>query len=119
MRMLRNGFAARVISCFLLITFLQSAFWPNYSFALTSGQHQPEYTSFEDLGSTDMVNLLTGDFSTNFPILEVPGPEGNFSLPLSYHAGIGPEQEASWVGLGWNINAGSIARSINQYPDDA
>lgn len=66
-----------------------------------------------------MVNLLTGDFNFNLPILEVPGPEGNFAIPLSYHAGIGPEQEASWTGLGWNINAGAIARNINQFPDDA
>ncbi|HEY5750763.1 MAG TPA: hypothetical protein VIU12_32090 [Chryseolinea sp.] len=55
----------------------------------------------------------------NIPVVEVPGPEGSFNIPLSYHAGIGPEQEASWVGLGWNINVGSITRDINQYPDDA
>lgn len=66
-----------------------------------------------------MVNLLTGDFTFNLPILEVPGPEGSFSLPLSYHGGIGLDQEASWVGLGFTLNAGNISRSINQYPDDA
>ncbi len=45
--------------------------------------------------------------------------EGTFPVPLSYHAGIGVEQEASWVGLGWNINVGSITRNINGFPDDA
>lgn len=104
--------------CFLFL-FLQSLFTPYYALALTSGPHQPEYTSYEDAGSTDMVNLLTGDFNFNMPLIEVPGPEGSFSLPLSYHAGIGLEQEASWVGLGWNVNAGAIVRNVNQYPDDA
>jgi hypothetical protein len=66
-----------------------------------------------------MVNLVTGDFSFSLPILNVPGPDGGFSVPLTYNAGIGPEQEASWVGLGWTLNVGAITRNIIQYPDDA
>ncbi len=119
MKFLRNKFIHRSVSIFLLLVFVQPIASPYYSFGLTSGAHQPEFTSYEDAGATDMVNLLTGDFMFNMPIIEVPGPEGNFALPLSYHAGIGPEQEASWVGLGFNINAGAILRDINQYPDDA
>jgi hypothetical protein len=93
---------------------------PNIAYALTSGPHQPEYTSYESGSASDMVNLLTGNFSFSLPILSVPvGTEGSFTVPLSYHSGIGLEQEASWVGLGWNINVGSITRSINGFPDDA
>lgn len=103
---------------FLLIT-VESIVQPNISLALTTGPHQPEYTSYEQPGSTDMVNLLTGDFTFSLPILEVPGPEGNFPVPLTYNAGIGADQEASWVGLGWTLNTGAITREINQYPDDA
>ncbi|QKG55124.1 hypothetical protein [Hymenobacter sp. BRD67] len=55
----------------------------------------------------------------NLPVLQVPGPETTFSLPLTYRAGIGVEQEASWVGLGWSMNPGAIVRSVNGYPDDA
>ena len=82
------------------------------------GPYQPEHTSFESISTTDMVNLSTGDFTYNIPLIHVPGPEGGFSMPLSYHAGIKLNQEASWVGLGWNINPGAITRSISQYPDD-
>lgn len=66
-----------------------------------------------------MVNLMTGDFTYNIPLLEVPGPEGGFSLPLSYHAGIGTLQDPTWVGLGWSLNPGAIVRSVNGFPDDA
>lgn len=119
MKNLRKPTFRKVITAFFLINFLSSIFLPNYAFALTGGPHQIEYTSYEEPGATDMVNLLTGDFTYNLPILDIPGPEGSFSLPLSYHAGIGLEQEASWVGLGWTMNPGAIVRNINEFPDDA
>jgi hypothetical protein len=114
-----NSLLKRSAAIFLLLIFIQSSFLPNYAWALTTGPHQPEYISYEEPGATDMVNLSTGDFTFSLPVLEVPGPEGSFSLPLSYHAGIGLDQEASWVGLGWTMNAGAITRSINGLPDDA
>ncbi len=119
MKFIRKSFILRTVVTFFILNFLVSTFLPMYSFALTGGPHQVEYTSYEEPGATDMVNLLTGDFTYNLPIIEVPGPEGSFSLPLSYHAGIGTDQEASWVGLGWSMNAGAITRNINAYPDDA
>jgi len=119
MKVIRHSLFKKTGSVFLLLVFLQSIFLPTYSWALTTGPHQPEYISYEGSGSPDMVNLSTGDFTFSLPILEVPGPEGGFSLPLSYHAGIGLDQEASWVGLGWTLNPGGITRSINEYPDDA
>lgn len=119
MRWLRRKRYVRGIAVTLLILFVQSLFVPQYAYALTAGPHQPEYTSFTSPGSTDMVDLLTGDFSFSIPILEIPSPEGSFSLPLAYKAGIGLDQEASWVGLGWTLNAGAITRTINEFPDDA
>jgi hypothetical protein len=119
MRVLRKKFLVRTVSISFLIIFLQSVFLPNYSYALTNGPHMPEYTAYESPGASDMVNLATGDFSFSLPILEVPGPEGSFSLPLAYNAGIGLEQQASWVGLGWSMNPGAITRNIVGFPDDA
>jgi len=62
--------------------------------------------------------LVTGDMSYVLPLLNVPSPEGGYPLSLSYHSGIAMDQEASLVGLGWNLNPGSINRNINGYPDD-
>ncbi len=82
------------------------------------GPNAPEAASFEPVDATDMVNLLTGDFTYVLPLLNVPSPEGGYPLSLAYHAGIAMDQEASWVGLGWNLNPGAINRSVNGYPDD-
>ncbi len=82
------------------------------------GPAQPEAAQFEPVDATDLVNLATGDFVYNLPLLEVPGPEGNWPINMSYHAGVGPNTEATWVGLGWTLNPGSINRFISGYPDD-
>ena len=50
--------------------------------------------------------------------MEVPGPEGGYPLVLSYHSGVGPNQPATWVGLGWTLNPGAINRTVAGYPDD-
>ena len=117
--MFRRTRLIRYIAVFLLVNTFYFTFLPTISWALTTGPHQPEYTSYEEPGSTDMVNLLTGDFTYSLPLVEVPGPEGGFPVELSYHSGIGLEQEASWTGLGWNFNPGSITRNVTEYPDDA
>jgi len=91
---------------------------PTVVFALTSGPTTPEVSSFEPVDTTDMVDLATGDFNYNIPLLEVPGPEGGYPVTLSYHAGIMPSQEASWIGLGWNLNPGCINRTVNNFADD-
>jgi len=78
------------------------------------GPTQPEMSSFKSVNSKDMVNLFTGDFSYNIPLLDV----GGYPVNIYYNGEIGMEQEASWVGLGWNINPGSITRNVRGIPDD-
>ena len=114
----RNRRLVRGLACLLLLETLTTIAAPSVSLAMM-GPGQPEFTSYEASGSPDLVNLTTGDFTYNVPVLDVPGPERSFSLPLTYRAGIKLEQEASWVGLGWSLNAGAIARSLTGYPDDA
>src|SRR5215218_6285146 len=78
------------------------------------GPSQPEMSSFKPAGTNDMVNLFTGDFSYNIPLLDV----GGYPVNVFYNGGITMEQEASWVGLGWNINPGNINRNVRGVPDD-
>ncbi|MDQ2770308.1 MAG: hypothetical protein M3Y54_07395, partial [Bacteroidota bacterium] len=110
--------SVRFIALFFLADVLLGLAAPTVSYALTTGANQTEFTSYEPIGTTDMVNLSTGDFTYNVPLLDIPSPEGSFSLPLSYHSGVGLEDEASWVGLGWNVNPGAIARNKVSSADD-
>lgn len=96
------------------ILILAQTLSPSIALALTGGPSQPEMESFEPVGTTDMVDLFTGDFNYNIPLIDV----GGYPLNIAYHSGIGMDQEASWVGLGWNINVGSITRQMRGLPDD-
>ena len=97
---------------------LMSLAAPGVCLALTNGPAMPEYNDFEPVDATDMVNLTNGTFAYTIPLMTVPGPGLGFPLVLSYHSGITPKQEASWVGLGWNLQAGAITRQVNKVPDD-
>ncbi|HVM86893.1 MAG TPA: PA14 domain-containing protein [Puia sp.] len=78
------------------------------------GPSQPEMQQFQSVNSNNMVDLFSGDFSYNIPLMDV----GGYPVNLSYRSGISMDQEASWVGLGWNINPGTITRNMRGLPDD-
>ncbi|HSZ32201.1 MAG TPA: PA14 domain-containing protein, partial [Puia sp.] len=78
------------------------------------GPTQPEMQQFQSVNSNNMVDLFSGDFSYNIPLLDV----GGYPINISYRSGISMDQEASWVGLGWNVNPGSITRNLRGIPDD-
>ena len=78
------------------------------------GPDQPETQGFQSVNSNNMVDLFTGDFSYNIPLLDV----GGYPVNIFYSSGISMDQEASWVGLGWNINPGTISRNMRGVPDD-
>lgn len=118
MLLFRNKRVLKATATVLLVQIVVELLFPLRALALTSGPTTPEATSFEPVDTSEMVNLNTGDFVYNVPLLEVPGPEGGYPLSLSYHAGIQPEEEASWVGLGWTLNPGAITRNVNGYADD-
>ncbi len=103
----------RIIASFLLFNFL-TLFVPVQSKALSSGPAQPETQQFAPAGMDDMVDPFTGDFSYNIPLMDV----GGYPINLNYAAGITPDAEASWTGLGWNLNVGAITRSVRGLPDD-
>ena len=78
------------------------------------GPTQPEMQAFQSVNANNMVDLFSGDFSYNIPLMDV----GGYPVNLSYRSGISMDQEASWVGLGWNINPGAINRNMRGLPDD-
>jgi hypothetical protein len=117
---MKNTYSKKVkfIACFTAANMLWQIIFPTAAMALTSGPNQPELTSFEPVGTNQMVDLFSGDFTYNLPLLTVPGPNGGYPINLAYHAGVGMEEEASWVGLGWNINPGVINKQMRGIPDE-
>ncbi len=118
MKKIRTSFTYKVITVYLALNLifpiagLQTGIYQ--SFALTGGPSQPEFNSFTPIGTSDMVSLSSGDFNYNIPIMDV----GGYPLNLAYDSGVTMDQEASWVGLGWNLNVGQINRNVRGLPDD-
>ncbi|MGB0176198.1 MAG: hypothetical protein ACPF9D_03470, partial [Owenweeksia sp.] len=112
--MIRNKGLLKSTSLVFIGVFLFQIFFPTAALALTGGPSQPEVESFEPIGTNQMVDPFTGDFTYNIPLLDV----GGYPVNISYHSGITMDQEASWVGLGWNINPGVINRNLRGLPDD-
>ncbi len=109
----------RRVSLFLTLILLFETIFPTVSFALTSGPATPEFSSFEPVATTNMVNEFSGDFTYNIPVLNIPGADGGgYAMSLSYHSGESLESEASWVGYGWTLNPGAINRSKRGFADD-
>ena len=116
--MIKNRQTRKTIAIFFLLNFLSTIFPYNTLYANNNGPNTPEAAAFEPVDATDMVSLVTGNLSYVLPLLNIPSPEGGYPLALNYHSGIALDQEASWVGLGWNLNPGAINRGVNGYPDD-
>lgn len=111
MKLLRRHIRKNAV--LLLMVFLFQ-FVPQNLAALTGGPSQPEVESFQPIGVSDMVDLFSGDFQYNLPLMDVDG----YPLNLAYSGNVGPDAEASWVGLGWNLNTGAITRSMRGIPDE-
>ncbi len=66
------------------------------------------------------VSYYNGIPNINIPIATLEGRELSVPINLSYHAGgHRVNEEATWVGLGWNLSAGGqITRTVRGLPDD-
>lgn len=115
---LRQSRTLKGISMTLALSLLFEMIQPTVSMALTEGPSQPEVQSFEPIGTTQMVDLFTGDFNYNIPLFNLPGPNGGYPVNIAYHAGVSMDDEASWVGLGWNLNVGALVRNMRGLPDE-
>ncbi|UMY66244.1 MULTISPECIES: hypothetical protein [unclassified Flavobacterium] len=114
MDQIRKSRATKVIACYLVLMLVVETLAPTAAYALTEGPSQPEFNSFTPIGTSDMVNLSSGDLNYNIPIMDV----GGYPINLAYQSGVTMDQEASWVGLGWNLNIGQINREVRGLPDD-
>ncbi|MFP9118760.1 hypothetical protein ACLI08_13300 [Flavobacterium sp. RNTU_13] len=111
---IRKSKVTKVVSMYLAMMMLLEILAPMSAYALTGGPGQPEFNSFTPIGTSDMVDLSSGDFSYNIPIMDV----GGYPINLAYSSNVSMDQEASWVGLGWDLSIGQINRQVRGIPDD-
>ncbi len=65
------------------------------------------------------VNNFTGLPIINIPLYQIKSGSLSHNINLSYHpGGIKVAQEASWVGLGWALNAGGVITRVVRDRDD-
>lgn len=78
----------------------------------------PEAAAFTKYGEVP-VSLYTGTPNISVPIYTIQGREMALPITMTYDAsGIRVDQIATWVGLGWNLNAGgAVTRQVNGLPD--
>ena len=111
----------RTVAYILLLDMILTIVLPSVNSinALTSGPNMPEFSSFEPVATTNLVDPLSGGFTYNLPVIQIPGPDGGgYAMSLSYHSGTSPEEEASWVGHGWTLNPGAINKNVRGLPDE-
>ena len=113
-KQIRTSKFSKVVAAYLALMIFVEMTQPIMMYALTSGPTQPEFNSFTPIATSDMVSLTSGDFNYNIPIMDV----GGYPLNLSYSSNVTMDQEASWTGLGWNLNVGQIERQVRGLPDD-
>lgn len=79
-----------------------------------NGGGQTESSGFSLNSTDDLVDKFTGDFTYSIPLMDVEG----YPITISYSSNVGMHTEASWVGLGWNLNVGSVSREMRGLPDE-
>lgn len=85
----------------------------------TTDLHPVSPTAFQFLKYVELpVSEYTGIPSISIPFYEVQVDEVKIPLQLTYYSqGIRVSQEASWVGLSWDLQVGSIVQTINDRDD--
>jgi YD repeat-containing protein len=79
----------------------------------------PNVAEMEKFG-TYSVNMATGLPNISIPLYEVKSGSISVPITLNYNAGgFRMFEKASWVGLGWSLEAGgALSRSVQDKPDD-
>ncbi len=81
----------------------------------------PSTSEFTDYSNQEYVDLYTGMVNYTIPIYSIEQKDLKVPINLNYKSdGVLIEQDASWVGLGWNLSGVSyIKREVKGNPDEA
>ncbi|MGI4733613.1 MAG: RHS repeat domain-containing protein [Janthinobacterium lividum] len=107
-------------SSFLQLAIAQTAQGAAPAANITSVVHPAPNAASLGKFSDIPVSLYTGIPTVAVPLWQIKQGDISVDVSLSYHGGgIKVEDVASWVGMGWALNAGgAISRSARGLPDD-
>ena len=114
LKLYKYRFLFKLVASYIVLAHVTQLIFPAAAYALTSGPSQPEFSSFTPVGTSEMVDVSSGDFTYNIPLLDV----GGYPVNLSYQGGYGMDDEAGSTGLGWNLNIGQLNRQMRGLPDE-
>ncbi|HYG14779.1 MAG TPA: hypothetical protein VEC12_03430, partial [Bacteroidia bacterium] len=63
MKLITGKRTVKIIAAFLLHLMVWDVVFPTVAYGLTGGPSQPEVQSFEPVGTTEMVDVFSGDFT--------------------------------------------------------
>lgn len=111
---LRNSKATKVAAILSAISLVDFVGLGNVLKANAGGPTQPEYSKPTVVSASDLVDPFSGNVKYSVPLFEI----GGYPVTMSYGGDINQEKDAGHIGLGWNLNLGSINRALRGVPDD-
>lgn len=111
-RRFRKSKTIKFIGAYLALSLLGQIAFPSVAYALTGGPSLPG-NNFEPIGTNEMVDPFSGDFTYNIPL-----GDAGYPINISYNSGVTMDQEAGPLGLGWSLTPGLITRNMRSVPDD-
>lgn len=98
---------------FFMLCISQTVFCDNIQKSInTNYLRTPEASAFKKYGE-ESVNEYTGTADISVPLYTIKNKDLEIPIVLRYDAsGIKVEQEASWVGLGWNLMVGGCINYV-------
>ena len=111
---IRQSKFVKIFTIYYLLQFVVNFIFIEKVYGKPNGPSQPEMQGPSAANTDNLVDLFTGDLQYSIPLFEF----GDISLTLNYTGTPSMDEDASWVGLGWNINPGAITRTVRGLPDD-
>ena len=107
-----------IVLSFLLVNNLLAQTSSN-NYSLVDNLHPVSPIASQFVKYTELpVSEYTGLPTIEVPLYQIEADGVKIPLNLTYHAsGIRVNEEASWVGLGWDLQCGSIVQTINDGDD--
>lgn len=114
MKNIRKSFLSKAICVFLAQAILFQVIFPFGAMALTGGPSAPNFGTFSQVGTSDMVDLTSGDLKYKLDLMSV----GDMPLSISYAGGASTADDGGVCGINWSPSWGGVTKTMRGLSDD-